>query len=171
MPLLIFDWFLCWTSGSGGGLSIYLVLFGGDRFFLKGRVLINDSFVTHSCLFLYRHVWDVLNVLEIACLADELVFEKYDVALGMEDLAVMAASRLALVAGEHDLLSMDLAIRFHSVSVRACCSRILILNWLALIRLAGRRAHICTLRSRVQGVLARLGVHKRLRRDRFDLIV
>ena len=110
MPLLVLALLLRWTSSVGRGLRIYLVLLGGDRFFLKGRVLINYSFVTHSCLFLYGNVWDVLDVLEIARLADELVFEEHDVAFGVEDLAVVAAGRLALVAGEHDLFAVDLAV-------------------------------------------------------------
>ena len=110
VPLLVLALLLRWSPCVGRGLRIYLILLGGDRFFLKGRVLINYSFVTHSCLFLYRNVWDVLDVLKVARLADELVFEEHDIAFGMEDLAVVAASRLALVAGEHDLFAMDLAI-------------------------------------------------------------
>ena len=111
MPLFVLlALFLVWTSGIGSGLRIYLIFLGCDGFFLKGRVLINYSFVTHSCLFLNGHVGDILNVLKIACLADEFVFEEDDVAFGVENLAVVAASRLALVAGEHDLLAMDLAI-------------------------------------------------------------
>lgn len=85
-----------------------------DCFFLKCRVLINNSFVTLFHLLLYCHMRDVLHIFKVVCLVNELVLEEHDMVLIVLLLTLVAACLLALVAGEHDFL----VIMFLTIGLR-----------------------------------------------------
>jgi len=145
-----------------------LILITRDRFFLKCRVLINNSFITNSRLFFYSHMWDILQVFKVAGLIDELILKKHYMMPTMVFFAVMAASSLALVACEYNFLSMVLTIRLRMgllmkvMSRRTFDSGNLILICLALLILTGVSVGVTYFCSRVKRLLARQGTQKRL---------